>query len=341
MHFAFSDDQRAFGDAVEELLADTCPPAVVRSAWHGEATGLWERLTAMGVTSAGLPEAAGGLGLDLLDLVLVLEASGRFALPEPLVETVAVATPLLTAVAGGADEAAAGAASASLARIAEGAVAIVADATTPVPWLDRAEVVIGTSAEGSLVVGPLDRSELVAQANVDGARPLFTAGPQSGTVLAPPFAADALLASALDRGAVAVAAQLCGLVQRMLAITVEYVKERKQFGAPIGANQAIKHHLANVAVKLDYARPVVHRAAYSISHGDPVAPVHASMAKACAADAALLAAKACLQCHGAIAYTMEHDLHLFMKRAWALVPAYGDPAWHRARVTEHLLGPAD
>jgi alkylation response protein AidB-like acyl-CoA dehydrogenase len=135
-----------------------------------------------------------------------------------------------------------------------------------------------------------------------------------------------------------VAAQLCGLTRAMIDLTVEYVKERKQFGVPVGSYQAIKHHLANALLRLEYARPVTYRAAWSVDQGDPVAPVHVSMAKVYASDAAAFAAKVCLQCHGAIGYTIEHDLHLFMKRAWALQSAYGGPAVHRARVKEHVLG---
>jgi alkylation response protein AidB-like acyl-CoA dehydrogenase len=139
------------------------------------------------------------------------------------------------------------------------------------------------------------------------------------------------LGAAFDRGVVGTAAQQCGLAQRMLDMTAEYAKERKQFGVPIGSFQAVKHHLADARVALEFARPLVYRAAATLD------PVHASMAKAKADDAALLTARAALQCHGAIGYTTEYDLHLYMKRAWVLARAMGDGRLHRNRVATAIL----
>ena len=110
----------------------------------------------------------------------------------------------------------------------------------------------------------------------------------------------------------------------MLEMTADYVRERRQFGVPVGSFQAVKHHLANARIALEFARPLVYRAAASIAAGDPDASVHVSMAKAKADAAALRPARAALQCHGAIGYTTEYDLHLYMKRAWALARSWGD-----------------
>jgi alkylation response protein AidB-like acyl-CoA dehydrogenase len=137
---------------------------------------------------------------------------------------------------------------------------------------------------------------------------------------------------AFDRGALGTAAVLIGLGQRMLDLTVGYVSERKQFGVPIGSFQAVKHHLANAAKDLAFARPAVYRAAWSLATDDPARVRDVSMAKAMASDAAERAGRAALQCHGAIGYTMEYDLHLFLKRAWALERAWGDAVFHRDRV---------
>ncbi len=106
---------------------------------------------------------------------------------------------------------------------------------------------------------------------------------------------------------------------------------------PIGSFQAIKHQLADVRVALEFARPLTYRAAYSLADADPAASVHVSMAKARAGDVAVLAARHALQCHGAIGYSFEYDLHLWMKRAWALVVTWGDGAWHRERVARAIL----
>jgi alkylation response protein AidB-like acyl-CoA dehydrogenase len=123
----------------------------------------------------------------------------------------------------------------------------------------------------------------------------------------------------------------------MIDQTVAYVSERKQFGVPIGSFQAVKHHLADALLAVAFAEPLVWRAAYSMAEADPEASVHVSMAKASASDAAQKVTDVALQCHGAIGYTVECDLHLFMKRAWSLIRRSGDARLHRRRVSRHLL----
>jgi alkylation response protein AidB-like acyl-CoA dehydrogenase len=115
-----------------------------------------------------------------------------------------------------------------------------------------------------------------------------------------------------------------------------YVLERKQFGVQIGSFQAVKHHLADAALELTFAAPAVHRAAHSLATSAPTASRDVSMAKAMASDAARTAGRAALQCHGAIGYTVEYDLHLFLHRAEALARAWGTAAWHRDRVGQAL-----
>lgn len=137
---------------------------------------------------------------------------------------------------------------------------------------------------------------------------------------------------AFERAALGTAAQLVGLGRRMLDVTVAYVTERHQFGVPIGSFQAVKHHLADARLALEFAAPAVWRAAWSLANGEPTGPRDVSMAKAMTADAAHLVGSKALQCHGGIGYTVEYDLHLFLKRTWALERLWGDTAWHRARV---------
>jgi alkylation response protein AidB-like acyl-CoA dehydrogenase len=130
---------------------------------------------------------------------------------------------------------------------------------------------------------------------------------------------------------------LIGLARRLLEVTVEYVQVRRQFGRPVGSFQAVKHHLADALGKLELAAPVVYRAAVALAHAEPARAVRVSMAKAVASDAASFVAGTALQCHGAIGYAFENDLHLWMKRVWALAAAWGDAAWHRARVADAVL----
>jgi hypothetical protein len=136
---------------------------------------------------------------------------------------------------------------------------------------------------------------------------------------------------------VATAAELLGLADRMIVLAADYARERHQFGKPIGSFQAVKHLLAGAQVKLEFARPVVYAAAWSLDEGEPDASRAASVAKACASDAASEAARVSLQVHGALGYTWECDLHLFLKRAWALAAAWGSAADHRAQVLDSLV----
>jgi alkylation response protein AidB-like acyl-CoA dehydrogenase len=132
-----------------------------------------------------------------------------------------------------------------------------------------------------------------------------------------------------DVAALACAAQLVGSGERLLADSVAYAKQRRQFGREIGSYQAIKHQLADVRIALDFARPLLFGAA--------LGEVPASAAKIAAGDAAYLASRVALQVHGAIGYTREFDLGLWITRVRALVTAWGTPAYHRARVLEGLV----
>ena len=131
-------------------------------------------------------------------------------------------------------------------------------------------------------------------------------------------------------GAVLCAAQLIGLSKRMLDMSVDYAKDRQQFGKPIGAFQAVKHQLANVHTQIEFTRPIIHLAA--IKGG---AAVH--NAKVAAIDTAMLAAETAIQVHGGMGYTFEVDLHLFMKRAWALCGEWGDRNYHMKKLEDYVL----
>ena len=150
-------------------------------------------------------------------------------------------------------------------------------------------------------------------------------------------AAQAATLAAFDFAALGAAAELVGLSRRMLEMTILYATERKQFGVQIGSFQAVKHHLTNASLAVEFAEPLVLRAANSLALGNPQASLHVSMAKAKASAAAKGAAAASLQVHGAIGYTVEYDLHLYMKRSWALAGEFGDVEFHRRRVSAELL----
>ena len=123
---------------------------------------------------------------------------------------------------------------------------------------------------------------------------------------------------------------------RLLDETVAYVGDRHQFGKPVGVNQAVKHHLADVGKAIEFARPMVERAAWALSMSAPDALEAASMAKLLASEAVDLACRSSLQCHGAIAYTVEYDLQLWLKRGWALAAAWGSALDHRDLIGRSL-----
>lgn len=340
MRFAFTDDQLLFRDTVRDFLQKECQPEQVRYAWvndNGRLPEVWAGLAEMGVVGLTVPEEHGGLGMNEVDLVLLLEETGRVALPEPLVETTAVAAPLL------AETAPPELASQWLPRIAAGdAVVTVGVVGTPfVLDADSADLIL-VERNDQLLALPGPRALLEPQWSVDGSRRLFSVDWRASDAVMVAEGEDGWHAvnRAFDRGALGTAAQLLGLADRMLEMTVEYVKARHQFGVPIGSFQAVKHHLADALLQLEFARPVVYHAAYSVATGAATASRDVSMAKAYASNAALTVSRKALQCHGAIGYTVEHDLHLWMKRSWALARSWGDAAYHRHRVGLSVLGPA-
>ncbi len=337
MRFAFTDDQLAFRDAVRDMLKKECTPAVVRAAWDsddGRAAGVWSQLGDMGVLGMSAPEAWGGLGMSALDMVLVLEESGRVALPEPLIETTAVAVPLL-------DEVGSDAIKDRWLGAAAAGNAIIAVGLAHSPYVVDAHIadLIVLERDGALFAVTPDDVTLTERPAVDRARKLFEVDlPPTTQTLAAGDAARAAVAAAYDRGALAAAAQLVGLSRHMIDMTVEYAGVRQQFGKPIGSFQAVKHRLADAQVAVEFARPLVYRAAYSVAHDDAERSLHVSMAKAYASEAAITASRAALQCHGAIGYSFEYDLHLWMKRAWCLAADWGSAEQHRARIGTAILG---
>ena len=315
MRFSYTDDQIAFREAAADLLAKECTPAVVRAAWEAPAgeldLGVWRSLDAMGVLSILVPEANGGLGLDEVALVGVLEASGAAALPHPIVESAMVAAPLGVDVSGRLVTCTLG---------GRGACLVDADA---VLVEDAGRLVLVEDFE-VVAVETVDRGRRTGDLRADTASSAVVAeGPDA-------------VALAFDRGVLGTAAQLVGLSRAMLALTVDYVKERQQFGAPVGSFQAVKHHLSNALLAIEFAAPAVARAAATTASGEPTRARDVSMAKALATDATDATGRAALQCHGAIGYTVEHDLHLSLKRSWALSRAWGDRAFHAERVATAL-----
>jgi alkylation response protein AidB-like acyl-CoA dehydrogenase len=309
MRFALTDDQVALRDTVREVLADTCPPSVVRDGPVGRVSAA---LIGLGVPAMAVPDRDGGLGLSDVDLVPVLIEVGSAAVPLPVAETAAVAAPLFAAAGfPGVD----------------GWVALRRTGG-PVPFAGRASRVLDLTGSVARVrpAGGRDVSM------VDGSRAARVLDDAPGEAVTDD---PELLALARDRADLATAAQLIGLGRRMLALTVGHVKTRTQFGVPIGSFQAVKHHLADALLHLEFAEPLVYAAAWATATGSPHRAREVSGAVVLAADAARFVARRAIQCHGAIGYTVEYDLHLFAKRAWALA-ATCDLDAHLARLARAL-----
>ena len=279
-------------------------------------------------------EEAGGMGMSELDLMLPLEETGYAAMPGPIVDTVAVGIPLLEAAGTDAQR------ERWLGPAAAGKVRIVVsfEGREIVPHAASADVLIAERGGAAFCV-PIDEVSVQPERSVDRARELgrvsFEANPRYQ--MREDVNTVELFALGRERAALGTAAQLVGLSRRMLDMAVQYAKDREQFGKPIGAQQAIKHRLANALIEQEFARPTVYRAGWSMATSSRDAEVDVSLAKIYAGQAAKFVAKEALQVHGAIGYTIECDLHMWMKRAWALAAAHGDAAHHRERIGRHIL----
>ncbi len=314
MKFALDDQQRDFAASIDAALCAADLPGAVRAWSAGDvAPGrkVWEQLANLGVTALAVPEKFDGIEAHPVDLVVAIERLGRWCVPGPVAESIAVAPVLL-----GDDERCAGLASGE--QIAT--VALPPQMPRAVD-AEAAGLVLLATADGVAVAQPGQRHQ-----SVDPSRRLYDVIPTGRGWQAPKGGVK----RAYEFGSVATAAQLVGAAEALLDAAVDYAKQRTQFGRAIGSYQAIKHKLADVHIAIELARPLVYGAALSLE------PRDVSAAKAAASEAALLAARAALQTHGAIGFTQEHDLSLWLLRVQALRSAWGDAEAHRRRVLESL-----
>ena len=338
MDFTFSSEQIAFRDAIRRFLMIEAAPEMLREIWEthsGRSRELRSKLADQGLTALSVSEAYGGIGLGDLDWVLVLVELGYYAIPDSLTDTAYLASWLLENLP------------ADLAlkrewlpRIASGKarIAIGHPINPLVSDAELADLILLWHEDEVHAVTAAD-VRLTPHASIDASRRLYAVDwtPGPATRLCSAKQGRAVWRQTADRGALAQAAQLLGLAQRMVDLGVDYSAQRKQFGKPVGSFQAVKHLLADVAVKVEFAKPVLFRAAYAMHRGLEDTAVHVSHAKLACGDAARLAARNALQAHGAMGYTWEADLQMFMKRAWALDAAWGDRGFHKKRVAEMIF----
>ena len=328
MDFTITEDQELLRSSARQLMAGECPTRLVRAHMSDPqaADRLWSHLRGwMGI--------AGG---PLVDLCLVLEETGAALAPGPFFPTAALFAPLLVAL----DHdllplVLEGDVTGTVAMAgADGTWAPNDDPTkTFVPEADRVDRVAVVGAGPTVVVtGRLPARHV---ATVDTTRRL-TEVDTAKTGEGLPVAAETIQ-DLLERAYVALAAEMLGTARWLLEASLSYAKSREQFGRPIGAFQAIQHKLANMALACERAWSAVYYAAMAIDSGDPDRHRAAHVAKAAAGAAAKLAAKDGIQVHGGIGYTWEHDLHLFIRRAYASEHLLGTSGWHHDRLGELLI----
>lgn len=338
MDFTFDEQQIEFRDAIRRFLMIEAAPEKLREYWEtptGRSDEMRTQLAEQGLTALSVPEAHGGLEQDDLDWVLLLQEIGYHAIPDSLVDAAYLGANMLNLLPDGSDLP-----GKWLPRLVEGDARFAI--SHPVnPLVHDAELadILLLWHEDEIHAPAPEQVATRFNESIDRSRRLYSIDwtPSEATRVCDAEQGRAIWAETVNRATMATAAQLFGLAQRMMDLGVDYAAQRKQFGKPIGSFQAIKHHMADIAVKIEFARPVVHRAAQALATGHPRRDVLVSHAKLAASEAAHVAQRNSLQTHGAIGYTWEADLQMYMKRAWALQGAWGDTGFHKKRVADFVF----
>jgi alkylation response protein AidB-like acyl-CoA dehydrogenase len=375
MQLEFTEDQDELRAGVSNVLANECPISCVRAIVEGtgDAAGLWKHMVELGWPALTVPEAAGGLGLGAVELAVVVEELGRVMAPGPLLPTISQLVPavreagdpdqrarFLGAVAEGTCTGALAVAEPASGYDPAGVTATAAPDGdgwrldgTKIAVVDGAtvdEVVVvartpGTTGDDGVGAFIVRREELTVTPikGLDPSRGLATVALDGRTVghdraLGEPGAQTAgRIRRAIEEATVALALDTVGVCQTIFDLTLEYAKERRQFGVPIGSFQAIKHKFADMAIALERARATGYFAALAIAEDDPRRALATSTAKAAAGDCQQRLAKEGIQIHGGIGYTWEHDMHLYVRRAKTNAQLFGTTTDHHVRIAD-LLG---
>jgi alkylation response protein AidB-like acyl-CoA dehydrogenase len=351
---AFTDEQEELRATIRSVLDKECPPTLPRAVVEGkgDADGLWAKMVELDWPALTVPEADGGIGYSYVELAVLVEELGRAVAPGPLFTTVTQYVPFLRESGGGA----------FLGPVAAGEVTgTVAVAEAPTGWalddirttLSPTGVLNGTKhhvlcphTDQLAVVARLESGDLAvavvpsSDATVDEIRPLDQTRPVGHlTFDEVQVPEDRILqggteavARALEEATVAVAIETLGTCQVIFERTLQYAKDREQFGVPIGSFQAVKHRLADCYIALERARALCYFAAACLAEDDPRRHDATHMAKAASGDCQRFVAAEGIQLLGGIAYTWEHDQHLWVKRAFTGDLLFGSAAEHRKPV---------
>jgi len=320
MNFIFTEEQIQFKDAIKSFLAEECAPASIRDGWQKNKSfnlERWKNLIELGVLSSNLPEKKGGLGMDQVTLALMVEEMGYAGLPEPVAEQIFLVNDVIPFLPKNVTEAVESNFNDGTQYIA------LAHPLAPNPLFlnDAAGLILLDNSECKFIAKNDMDFEIIS--SNDPSRELFKVSSMNDAISTSENF-DELNSAVSSRGSLMTAALLIGLAQKMVDLSSIYVLDRTQFGKPIGSFQAVKHMLADVAVKIEFAKPAVYRAAYSLSENNPKSALHCAHAKLMCAQAAELACKNSIQAHGAMGYTWEMDLHIYMRKAWSMMACWGN-----------------
>lgn len=369
MDFELDEEQLELQRVVRDIAERECPPALVRAVVAGDDDGsaLWKTFVELDWPTLTVPVGDGGMGMTAVELVIVLEELGRVADPTPFLATTSQYVPLvresasagdsdqgrdlLAAVCAGGTGAAAFAADSLRARRSDGdGDGWVLDGTAShVLDGDRADSLALVASTGDAVgvfVVPgsavaasrqtaFDGSLHLAELRCDGVRvagdrAFVDVGPDGRTIAA-------AVEEARDEATAGLAAVMVGACQRVLELVLDHVRERRQFGVPIGSFQAVKHMAVDMYVAIERARALCHFAGLASAEGDSRRILAASMAKAAAGDCQRLVAQHGIQLFGGLGFTWENDLQIYVRRAKAGEPLLGTSASHRARAARTVL----
>ncbi len=372
MDFGFSEEQDLLRQAAADFLHNECPMSYVRQMMEDErgyADDLWTMMAALGWMGLIAPDAYGGAGLSLVDLVVVLEEMGKVVLPGPFFSTVALGG--ICVQGAGSEEqkkrflpgVASGQAKLTLALLEEnarwdeagvnltaqkdgggyvlnGVKLFVPDAHVADHIICAARTTEGVTlfildrqqaGIGTRLLKTMDQTRKLCEVTLENVHVGVDA------LLGTRGQGWKLLARIIDQSKVALCAEMCGGAQQVLDMSVEYAKVREQFGRPIGSFQAIQHKCADMLVQVESAKSATYYAAWAVSNDTPDAALAAAMAKAYCSDAYRKVTSEGIQIHGGIGFTWEHDMHIYFKRAKGSEVTFGDATWNRELVAQHTL----
>ena len=376
MDFGFSEEQEMLRQSARQFLESECAMTYVRKMMEddtGYSEEQWKKMADLGWQGLVLPEQYGGSGLNMVDLVVVLEEMGRVVMPGPFLATVVLGGMAIDLGGSKAQkqrylpDLAAGKLKATLAQVEESGrwdaegIAVPAKKDGAGYTLSGTKLFVHDAHNADLLIvpartsgkGPKGITLFLVDAKQHGVRTTLLKtmdqtrklceitfdGVQLGkdAVLGKVGQGWGLLERVVDRAKVALCAEMCGGAQKVLEMSVEYAKVREQFGRPIGSFQAIQHKCANMMVQTESAKSATYYAAWAVANDVPEAHLAACMAKAYCSDAYRFVSAEGIQIHGGIGFTWEHDMHLYFKRAKGSEVTFGDATWNRELVAQLVL----